>query len=270
MSKIIALAILTFKEGIRDRALMGIFIIALSMLLATILFTGLFGHELGKVLVDLNLSTIAFAGLLLTFFVNINLMAKDIDKRTIYCVLSKPISRTEYMLGKYAGLMLIVFTALFFLLVFSTGIMCFVKSFYSKIYFKDFSWFCYFQAYLYEILMFAVLNSVVIFFSSISTSSFLTLLFSLATYIAGQTIEEVMEFLKKEALGQQISEINQWIVDIAQYIFPNFSAFDIKILASHGKLMTLSHTTALLTYSIVYTTLLLFLASLIFNKREIN
>ncbi|NOX33896.1 MAG: ABC transporter permease subunit [Deltaproteobacteria bacterium] len=270
MNKITALAVLTFKEGIRDRALAGIFIIALIMLFATILFTGLFGHELGKVLVDLNLSTIAFAGLLLTFFVNINLMAKDIDKRTIYCVLSKPISRTQYILGKYLGLMLIVFVALFFLLVFSAGIMYFVKSLYANIYFKDFSWSCYFQAYLYEMLMFAVLNSVVIFFSSISSSSFLTLLFSLATYITGQTIEEVMEFFKKETLGKQMSEMNQWIVDIAQYVFPNFSAFDIKTLASHGKLMPFSHTAALLSYSVVYTILLLFLASLIFNKREIN
>ena len=111
MNRIWALAILTFKEGIRDRALHGITIIGLMMLLATLVITDIFGYEIGKVMVDLNLSTIAFAGLLLTFFVNINLMAKDIDKRTIHCVLSKPISRNEYILGKYFGLIFLVFVA---------------------------------------------------------------------------------------------------------------------------------------------------------------
>lgn len=270
MNRILALSWLTFKEGIRDRALMGICIIALVMLFATIIFTGVFGYDLGKVLVDLNLSTIAFAGLLLTFFVNINLMAKDIDKRTIYCVLSKPLSRTEYIIGKYLGLILLVFIALFILLMVSSGIIWFVKSFYAQIYFKNFSWACFLQACFYEILMFFVLNAVVIFFSSISTSSFLVLLFTIATYITGQTIEEVMQFFKKEAMAEQLPQINQWIIDIAQYIFPNFSAFDIKTLASHGKFLPMEHTMALIGYSAIYTILLLFFASLIFNKREIT
>ncbi len=270
MNRIFALSWLTFKEGIRDRALMGICLIAIVMLFATIIFTGVFGYDLSKVLVDLNLSTIAFAGLLLTFFVNINLIAKDIDKRTIYCVLSKPLSRTEYILGKYLGIMLLVLVALCILVIASSSIIYFVKATYDPIYFKGFSWACFFQAFLYEILMFTILNAVVIFFSSISTSSFLVLLFTVATYITGQTIEEVMVYFKREAVANQLTEMNSWIIDIAQYVFPNFSAFDIKTLASHGNFLPLGHTMALVSYSIIYTILLLLFSSLIFNKREIT
>lgn len=271
MNRIRALAILTFKEGIRDRALFGITIIALMMLLATILITNLFGHELGKVMVDLNLSTIVFAGLLLTFFVNINLMAKDIDKRTIYCVLSKPISRNEYILGKFAGLILLVFVSLSFLALFSAGVIYAIKASHPAYFFRDFSWQCYLQAFSYELMMFFILNAVIIFFSSITTSSFLTLLFSIATYITGQTIEEVVQFFKKEALSSGLSSpFNQNFVEVLQYIFPNFSAFDIKTLASHGKLIATSHTLAVFGYSLIYTILLLFLAALIFNRREFN
>ena len=271
MNRIRALAILTFKEGIRDRALYGITIVALMMLLATILITSLFAHELGKVMVDLNLSTIAFAGLLLTFFVNINLMAKDIDKRTIYCVLSKPISRTEYILGKYAGLILLVFVALFFLFLFSAGVAWAIKSSHPVYYFRDFSWFCYLQAFCYELMMFMLLNAIIIFFSSITTSSFLTLLFSIAVYITGQSIEEVVQFFKKEASGSGCSgSINHHFIEIIQYIFPNLSAFDIKTLASHGKLIDAGHTAAIFGYSIIYTMLILFIAALIFNRREFN
>jgi ABC-type transport system involved in multi-copper enzyme maturation permease subunit len=271
MNRIWALAILTFKEGIRDRALYGITIIALMMLLATILITNLFGYELGKVMVDLNLSTIAFAGLLLTFFVNINLMAKDIDKRTIYCVLSKPISRNEYILGKFTGLILLVFVALSFLALFSAVVASVLKSSSPAYYFRDFSWLCYLQAFLYELMMFLILNAIVVFFSSITTSSFLTLLFSVATYITGQSIEEVVQFFKGEAVTSGISSpVNQRIVEVFQYIFPNLSAFDIKTLASHGKLIATSHTLAIFGYGLIYTVLLLFFACLIFNRREFN
>ncbi len=271
MNRIWALAVLTFKEGIRDRALHGITIIGLMMLLATILITTLFGYELGKVMVDLNLSTMAFAGLLLTFFVNINLMAKDIDKRTIHCVLSKPISRNEYILGKYFGLIFLIFVALTFLLLFSAGVASVIKASSPPHFFRDFSWACYLQAFSYELMMFLVLNAVVIFFSSITTSSFLTLLFSVGTYIAGQSIEEVIEFFKQEGMGgTATSQFNRMIVEVAQYIFPNLSAFDIKTLASHGKLIAMDHTLAVLGYSLIYTVLLLSLASVIFLRREFD
>jgi hypothetical protein len=99
----------------------------------------------------------------------------------------------------------------------------------------------------------------------------LTLLFSVATYIAGQTIEEVLQFFKKEALQSgNSSPLNEAFIGIIQYVFPNFSAFDIKILASHGKLVSTGHTYAIIAYSLIYTLLLLFFSSLIFSRREFN
>lgn len=271
MNRILALAILTFKEGIRDRALYGIGILAAMLLLATILFTNLFGHELGKVMVDLCLSTIAFSGLLLTFFVNINLMAKDIDKRTVYSVLSKPLSRTEYIIGKYLGLVFLVSACLCILFVFSAGIISIIMGTGNPQFFKDFSWSCYFQAFSYQLMMFFLLNAVIIFFSTITTSSFLTLIFSLSVYVVGQTIEEVVVFFKKEALVYKISSpINEFVVDYLQYIFPNLSAFDIKTFASHGKLVSLPHTLAVYGYALSYSLVLIFLAVLIFKKRELK
>lgn len=272
MKRILSLAVLTFKEGVRDRALYGISFLAVMMLFATILFTNLFGHELGKVMVDLCLSTIAFSGLLLTFFINVNLMAKDIDKLTVYSVLSRPISRTEYIIGKYFGLILIVIVSLSILLFFSSGIIMIIKGpAAASHFFKDFSWICYFQAFFYEILMFFVLNAVIIFFSTISSSSFLTLIFSLSVYVTGQTMEEVVTFFKKEALVYHISSpVNEFIVNYLQYVFPNLSAFDIKTFASHGKLMSSMHTLTLTGYALFYSALLVFFSILIFRKRELK
>lgn len=271
MKRIQALAILTFKEGIRDRALYGITILAVMMLLATILFTNLFGHELGKVMVDLCLSTIAFAGLLLTFFVNINLMAKDIDKRTIYSVLSKPISRAEYIVGKYLGLIFLIIVCLGLLTIFSSGVIIIIKGADPGHFFKDFSWLCYYQAFSYSLMMFLLLNAIIIFFSTITSSSFLTLIFSLSVYVTGQSIEEVVVFFKNEAaLYKYSSPVNEFVAAYLQYIFPNLSAFDIKTFASHGKLISLHHTLAIYGYGIMYSIMMLFFAVLIFRKRELK
>lgn len=271
MSRIWQLAILTFKEGVRDRAIYGVMIIAIMMLTATIGIVSLFGHELGKVAIDLSLSTVAFSGLILTFFVNINLIGKDIDKHTIHCVLSKPISRKEYILGKYAGLFSLVAVSISFLALSGAAITALIKASHPAIYFADFSWKSYFQAFYYELAMFLILNAVIVFFSTITTSSFLTFLYSVSVYVAGQSIEEVVQFLRSGSAGNlAVSAANRWLIEVIQYIFPNFSAFDIKVMASHGMLMPGVHTIVLLGYSIIYTAMLLFFAILIFERRELQ
>lgn len=262
------LAALTFREGIRDRAVAGVIGIALLMFLATIAITSMFGYEIGKVAMDLNLSVVAFTGLLLCFFVNINLMAKDIDKRTIYCVLSKPISRPEYVIGKYFGTLSLILISILLLAGFGAVMIALIKWSTSSVGFTGFRWQCYFQAVFYEIEMFLILNSVIVLFSSFSSSSFLTLLYSLATYIVGQSIEEVIQFLK---ISKQLEGIvNRFFWYGVEFIFPNFSAFDIKVFASHGMLMPPTHSMALCFYSLAYATMLLFLAIKIFSRRELQ
>jgi ABC-type transport system involved in multi-copper enzyme maturation permease subunit len=267
INRIWYLTTLTFREGVRDRAVYGMIGIALLMFFATIAITSMFGYDIGKVAVDLNLTVVGFTGLLLCFFVNINLMAKDIDKRTIYCVLSKPISRAEYILGKYSGTLFLILMSIIFLSGFGAIMIALIKWSVSGVGFKSFSWICYLQAVVYEMGMFIILNAAIIFFSSFSSSSFLTLLFSLATYVVGQSIEEVIQFLK---LAKQFdNSALQMFWNSLEFLFPNLSAFDIKVLASHGILMSGTHSLLLFLYSFLYASLLLFLAIRIFNKREL-
>ena len=268
--KMISLIILSFKEGVRDRALIGIGLFALFMMGGALVVVSLFMRELHKVSVDINLSAITFAGLLLTFFVSINLISKDIDKHTIYCVLSKPFSRSQYIWGKYLGIMLLIIAAFGILTLCSSATIFFIKSQY-PVYFKGFSWLEFYKAIYAELLMFFLLNAVVVFFSTITTSSFITLLFSISTYIAGQTIEEVVLFLKtRSAVDIALSESINTIIDIAQYILPNLSVFDLKVQSAHAMTISYGYLAAITSYSFIYTVTLLLAASLIFNKRELK
>jgi len=145
IQRIFSLIILTFKEGVRDRALVGIGLFAIVMMGVSLIVVSFFMRELHKVAVDINLSAITFAGLLLTFFVSINLMSKDIDRHTVYCVLSKPFSRSQYIWGKYLGMMLLILTA-FCMLTFCSSITLFIIKSQYGLYFKGFSWIEFYKA----------------------------------------------------------------------------------------------------------------------------
>lgn len=268
-ARILSLAMLTFKEGVRDRALIGIGLFATAMMSVTLIVISLFMRELSKVAVDINLSAFSLSGLLLTFFLSITLMSKDIDKKTVYCVLSKPFSRSQYIWGKYIGILFIILTSFAVLTAFSSITIFLAKLQYAN-WFTTFSWAEYYKAVYACFLMFTVLSAIVIFFSSITTSSFITLLFSICTYIAGQTIEEVVRYLKSGAgKDAQISETISGIIDIIQYMLPNFSVFDLKVQASHAVLLPWNYILWITLYACIYSIILLICASFIFNKREL-
>jgi ABC-type transport system involved in multi-copper enzyme maturation permease subunit len=270
IKKLFALTILTFKEGVRDRALFGIGLFSLFMMAGSIVVVSMFMRELHKVTVDINLSAITFAGLLLSFFVSINLMAKDIDRHTIYSVLSKPFSRSQYIWGKYLGMMLLIIVAMGILTFCSSLAIWFTKSQYF-LYFQGFSWMEFYKAVYAELLMFFMLNALIVFFSTITTSSFITLLFSISTYIAGQTIEEVVLFLKtKHAADMVMSQGISIIIDIVQYILPNLSVFDLKVQSAHSMIISWDYIFAITCYSVTYSIALLIMASLIFSRRELR
>lgn len=267
ISRIKALALLTFKEGVRDRALYGIGLFALVMMGASLVVVSLFMRELHKVSVDINLSAITFAGLLMTFFISINLMAKDMDKHTIYCVMSKPYSRAEYITGKYFGIILLVLFA-FGILTICSSFAIFITKMQFANWFKSFQWSGYYKAIYSEFLMLLVLNAVVMLFSTITTSSFITHLFSICTYIAGQTIEEVVLYLKTQPDIVLTGTVNA-IINVSQYVLPNLSVFDLKVKAAHALPVSLNYLAGISAYGIAYSIVLLILASIMIGKREL-
>lgn len=269
MRRITALCLLTFKEGIRDRAFYGIGLFSLMIMGASVIIISFFFRELDKVTLDINLSAITFAGLLMIFSLSVNLMYKDIDKHTIYCVIAKPFSRTQYLIGKFLGLVLLNLVALCILTLISTATIWIIKSQY-ELYFNNFRWLGFYEAVFAEFLMFIVLNSVVVFFSTITSSSFLTLLFTLGTYITGQTIEEVVLFIKSQAQQIDLSKGAQFIITVTQYLAPNLSAYDLKIKVSHGLAISPCYLLTITAYSLTYSAGLLILSSIIFSRRELN
>ena len=271
MNSVFALASITYKEGIRNRSLFGISLLALFLFGLNISVAGFFMRDVGKVTVDMNLTALSFAGLLLIFFVGVNLMAKDIDRKTIHVVLSKPISRGQYIFGKFLGIFYFVLISLLILIFLSSLTVFLLSKLYSG-YFIGFSWSIFYIACFFILLKFAVLISIVVFFSSLTSNSLLTLIFSISSYIVGVTIEEVIFYVRSEIAMKEaiVSESLKIVLDTISYIVPNFSVFDFTLEAAHGLNISIDRMLLSLGYGVVYIVILLVFASFIFSRREFN
>ena len=111
MRNILLLTWLTFKDSIRNKALYGIFFLGVLVFIANIIVTGMFSWELGKVAVDVGLSVVSLSGLVIIFFFSIHMVSNDLERKTIYLILSKPITKPQYIFGKYLGLAAILLTS---------------------------------------------------------------------------------------------------------------------------------------------------------------
>ncbi|MBI5048313.1 MAG: ABC transporter permease [Deltaproteobacteria bacterium] len=267
MTAVWSVALITFKEGIKNRIIFGIFIIALLLFAATTILTTLFMRDIVKVAVDLSLSTVSFAGLLTLLFIGVNLFGKDLDKRTIYMVISRPVSRSQYLIGKFLGIVLLSFVVVAFLGILSAIPVILSKRFY---YYPEarFDWWIYFIAVIYIFIKLAIVSAIITLFASFTSNSFIALVLSLVAYIIGQSTESVRGLLASQVEKIDVSPILSYMVEIAYYVFPNISAFDLKTQAAHGLSINPSYIIWTALYAIFYMTIAVVIGTLAFKRRE--
>lgn len=269
MNRIFALALVTFKEGIRSRSLMGILVFFLFVCGLNLAVGGYFMRDIGKVTVDMNLGAISFIGTLLVLFLGLNLTIKDIEKKTIQIILSKPISRTEYAWGKYLGIEFFLGVTLLILLAFSCLNVLMLKFFYEGS-FESFSWLSYCTAWLFIFMKISVLSAITLFFCSLATSSFIALVFSIGAYFVGATIEEVLLYLKTDLAADVASPIASLFFEFIGYLFPNFAVFDLQLEAAHGLSVSAGQVFLAFGYAAAYIGVMVTLAAMAFSRREFN
>lgn len=267
MMAVWSVALLTFKEGIKNRVIFGIFIISLLLFAATTVVITLFMRDIVKVAVDLSLSTVSFAGILTLLFIGVNLFGKDLDKKTIYMVISRPVSRSQYLIGKFLGIGLLVFVVVAFLGILSAIPVILSKRFY---YYPEarFDWWIYFIAVIYIFIKLAIISSIITLFASFTSNSFIALVLSLVVYFIGQSTESVKLLLASQVEKIEVNPILSYMVDIAYYIFPNFSVFDLKMQAAHGLSISPSYILWTSLYAISYMTIAVAIGTLAFRRRE--
>ncbi len=208
------------------------------------------------ILINLGLGAISVFGLLIAIFIGIELVSKEIDRRTIYSILAKPVTRAEFILGKYAGLLLTLFV--------NTAIM--TVGFYVALAIQkrglalqDFSLLI---AVYFILLQLAIVVAIAIFFSCISTS-ILSAVFTFCLFVIGNFSSDIRWFGHESG-----SPLLEKMTAVLYYLLPNFGDFNVINQVAHGVRIPGLFITANTCYAPLYIAVLLSGAVLIFEERE--
>lgn len=266
MAQIWLLAQITYKEGVRNRILAGILLMGFLLSAFNLIFTQMFAFDLSKVSVDLGLSTVSIAGLAVIFFMGINLLARDFEKRTIYMVLSRPISRWQYILGKFTGLALMVATSVGILGVFAAAGVKTAMLLAPDYIPVNYSWKLFGLSLVFSYLSLLIITAIAQFFSSLLSSSYIAFLVTACSYFIGHNVELV----RKTFLGPgETPGLYGYLIEVVTWVFPNLQAFDLKTAAGYGLSIDPMSLVWTLIYGICYVAVVITLTVCFFQHREL-
>jgi len=263
-----AIAWVTFLEGLRNKSVYGITLMAGLMMAFTVVLSAMILRDVGKVATDLSLSTSTFAALLVVLFVGISILTRDMERKTVYLALSRAVPRSRYLVGRFFGLSLLQMSIVALLLVASTVTLMFVRQLYPT-FFGTVSLKLVALAHLFILVQMLLLTSLSLLFSLVTTSSFVTFILTTMTWLIGSSTQEVKRMLES-AGTQEIAPITKAIVKGAYFLFPNFALFDLKSVAAHGLALELPQLGFALVYGFGYAVAVLSLAVILFNKKELT
>jgi Cu-processing system permease protein len=251
-------AINTFREAVRDRVLYNLIFFALLMMGAAILVGQISLGIERLVIVNLGLSAISIFGIIMAIFIGVGLVYKEIEKRTLYSLLAKPIKRWEFIVGKFGGLLLTLAVNTGFMLLGLFAALLYVSH---KIDRADGG--ILIAAY-FILLQLALVTALALFFSCFS-SPMLSTLFTLGIYVAGvfaKDIRDVGAFTQNPAL--------EWICRVIYYVLPNFHNFNVITLAAHDEAIPMALLWQNTLYAALYVTLLLVASAAVFSGRNLK
>lgn len=265
---ILAIIRVTFLEGLRNRAVYGISLLAGLMMAFTVVLSGMIMRDVGKVATDLALSTATFAALMVVLFVGITILARDMERKTVYLPLSRSVSRSRYLVARFLGLGLLLSLIMAVLLIASLATLLFVKQLYGS-YFGTVSLGLVALAHFFILLQMWLLTSLSILFSMVASSSFVSFMLTTMIWLIGSSTQEVKRLIETMD-PTQVTPVTKLLVSMAYYLFPNLSLFDLKVVAAHGLAIDLPRLGFTLVYGLGYAVAVLSLAIILFKRKELT
>ncbi|HBA87480.1 MAG TPA: hypothetical protein DCZ75_05680 [Geobacter sp.] len=252
---------------VRDRLLHLLFVLAVLSLFLIPAFSLFSMRQVQELAVTLSLSALSFLLLVLTVLTGASSIWRDVERRYTFSVLGLPVSRADFVLGKFFAIALLLAVVA---VVLAAGSFVAIKIAVS-VYPADIpvNWLNFAVAVCFDYLKYVLLLSLAFVFSAVSTSFYLPFLGAIAIFMAGSASQEVYEFVTGSA-GKDFAPLARSVVKLVYYVLPNFAAFDLKPQAIYA--LPLVPGTLLLTllYFVCYTGIMLSLAVWSFSRRELS
>jgi len=253
MNKILVIALNTYKEAIRDKLLYNLLIFALLLIGGSVILSTLTVGERSKIIIDLSLASLNLFGVLIAVFVGIGLVSKEIEKKTIYTIIAKPVHRWQFLAGKYLGLLitLAVNVGLMTVCVYAVQL---AGEWTLRLELLQAIWLIYVE------LM--IVTAAALLCSTFTTST-LAAIFTLALYVIGHFSSSLKDFAKKVG-----SDGATTVANLLYYSLPNLEQFNIKGEVVHHLTVTAERVFWSTLYGFAYVAALLVLAVIIFQRRD--
>lgn len=287
MNKVIQIGLNTFRESVRDKILYVIIFFSLMMMGAS---QGLgwvsVGEEL-QIVEHFSLAVVSFFGALISVFVGTGLIYKEIDKRTIYTILSKPVYRWQFIVGKFFGLMMVLFCV-----IAGMGLSALLFVAYSAAtrsgtptegWTSLVLWDQYLLALVLVFFEVMIITAIAIFFSTVS-SPVLSALFTFCSYLIGQVTPDLIrltaaKFAIKEGgaaeTGEHLSTIvaySHWLLkpfaEVMYWVLPNLTYFQGRNRVVYGELISATEMGYAILYAVCYSGMILMLAVFLFERKK--
>jgi ABC-type transport system involved in multi-copper enzyme maturation permease subunit len=253
LARVLAIARNTFREAVRDRVLYNLVLFVLLLTGGAVFLGELSAAQEAKIIVDMGLSAMLLFGVFIAIFVGVGLVYKEIERRTIYAIFSKPVGRGEFLVGKYLGLCL---TLAVNVAVMGAGVslaLLYVRGGYDPLVLRIWPA----VALVYVELMIVV--AVALLFSSFSTPA-LSALLTFFVFVIGHFSASLKEIA---ATG-----LARLVFTALYYLLPNLSNYAYITAASHGQTPAPENFLGAILYGLVYIAVLLAASALIFKRRN--
>jgi ABC-type transport system involved in multi-copper enzyme maturation permease subunit len=252
MNVILTIARNTFKEVLRDKVFYNLFVFALLMIGSALLLGTLTIGEQSKIIKDIGLASIDLFGVLIAIFVGVGLISKEIEKRTIYTIIAKPVHRYQFLLGRFAGLVFTMWVNTAVMLVAFCVILVVGGTSPDSGLMKAVG--------LMTVAQLIVL-SVAMLFSTFTTPT-LSGIFTLALYVIGELTPDL------KTLSEKLSGVSRGLLSGSYYLLPNLALFNVKGEAVHGVPITAGYMLTAIGYGVSYAAAVLLLSCFVFQRRD--
>jgi len=251
-------ALNTFREAVRDRVLYNLVFFALLMMAAAVAVGQISIGIEETVIVSLGLSAISVIGLLISIFIGVALVSKEMDKRTLYALLAKPVRRWEFVLGKFGGLVLTLAVNTAAMALGLLLVMLYVKHSLER---GDTA---VLVAVYFIWLKLALVVALALMFSCFTTP-LLAILFTVGLYIVGLYVQELRN-LPVEVMSPAMAAFTKWL----SYLLPNFENFNVMAMAAHQRAVPRALILQNTLYTVIYCAIVLTAAAAVFSKRNLK
>lgn len=253
MGVIAVIALNAFRESLRDKILYNLVLFAGLLIGLSVLLADLSITEHHKVIADMGLAAINLIGVIIAIFVGISLVNKEIERRTIYTIMARPISRAFFIMGKYFGLALTLFVNMAVMLaVFLLTLWLYHVPIEPSL----------FQAVQLIFVEVLVVTAIALLFSTF-TSSTLSAIFTLGLYVIGHLTADLRTMVANSEGG-----IGKAVVNLLYYLFPNLEMLNIKGQAAVGVVAAPEYMMLASLYGLLYAGVLVTGACLVFQRRD--